>query len=302
MYSWESGMPNSSASPLVQDERKLCWRVIRRCNLKCPHCLAGNLDLYSDEVDTAAAVRFVDYFGECEITRIVFTGGEPLIRHDLSELLARAKQRGISTQITTNGLGLTSSRLSTLRTVDVLRVSIDGLRETHNRLRGTDSFDVVLRNAIRAVESGFNVCINTIVLKDTIEEIPTLIRVLSDLGLRTFVLLELMLREHGSRFSSQRPLPGEVERLKAHLHGIALADPRLSIRLNRYSNETDRYVVVEADGSVVLCSEALGDRVVGSMLDGPKALDLALQCQRLSHRELSSQVQCVQLQNAGDVA
>lgn len=292
-------MPNSPSGPLVQDERKLCWRVIRRCNLSCPHCLAGNLDLYSDEVDTGAGLRFVDCFAECGVTRVVFTGGEPLLRHDLFELLARAKRRGISTQITTNGLGLTSDRLNTLRAVvDVLRVSVDGFRETHNRLRGSNNFDTVLRNAVRAVEIGFDVCINTIVLKDTIEEIPALIRLLSDHGLRTFVLLELMLREHGTRFSSQRPLPAEVERLNARLHGIALGNPSLSIRFNRYSIKSDRYVVVEADGSVVLCSEAIGDRVIGSMRDGTEALDLALQRQRLSHRELPSQTRYIELYEA----
>src|SRR3954467_5469362 len=91
-------------------EAKICWRITRRCNLHCPHCLAGDLSKYISEADTQTYFHFINIMAECGVTRIVFTGGEPLIRTDLLSILRRTQERGIMSQITTNALTITDAR------------------------------------------------------------------------------------------------------------------------------------------------------------------------------------------------
>ena len=75
---------------------------------------------------------------------INFTGGEPLLSPDLFELLKRCDADGISCGILTNGTLIdreTAARLGTIRSLSFVQVSIDGTRETHDRVRGKGNFD-----------------------------------------------------------------------------------------------------------------------------------------------------------------
>lgn len=188
-------------------ELKICWRITRRCHLHCPHCLAGDLSRYTPEVDTQTCFHFVNTMAECGVTRIVFTGGEPLIRADLFSILKRAQDVGIVSQVTTNALALTSSKAAEFSSlVDCLRVSIDGLRDTHNILRQRKSYDVVVKAIALAIDHGIRVVVNTVVTSKNLYELSELLHQLYCLGVRKFVLLEFMLREHGAAYSDLRLL------------------------------------------------------------------------------------------------
>ncbi|MEM2979449.1 MAG: radical SAM protein, partial [Methanomassiliicoccales archaeon] len=79
------------------------WQCTNACNLKCIHCYAsaGNISPY--ELDTQEAKNLIGSISELGSTSIVFTGGEPMMRKDLFDLVGYASDRGLHVIIATNG-------------------------------------------------------------------------------------------------------------------------------------------------------------------------------------------------------
>jgi len=118
--------------------------ITDNCNSRCITCSQwknkSTNELTTEEIyDTLAQLR------ELGVIQVYFSGGEPLLRHDLSRLVERAaKLRFQSISILTNGLLLTENRARKLLEsgLTAVGISIDGLRETHDYVRGvTGSFD-----------------------------------------------------------------------------------------------------------------------------------------------------------------
>src|SRR5205085_5555039 len=74
--------------------------------------------------------------------RVTFLGGEPLLRADLADLIAAARERGLRTVVTSNGL-LVPRRIETLRSVDTLVLSLDAPGPANDAVRGEGVFDAV---------------------------------------------------------------------------------------------------------------------------------------------------------------
>ena len=108
----------------------------RLCNIACAHCYSGSgptvrgelpLELLSDCLEAAAGLGY---------RQLAVSGGEPLLYGPLPELLARARELGMLTTVTSNGMLLTPRRWDPLAgLVDVLAVSIDGTPEEHDLIR-----------------------------------------------------------------------------------------------------------------------------------------------------------------------
>ncbi|MCJ7831772.1 MAG: radical SAM protein, partial [Dehalococcoidia bacterium] len=82
----------------------IAWNVTRRCNLHCAHCYTDSFDRdYEGELTTDEAKRVIDDLAAFGAPVILFTGGEPLLRPDLPELVAHTQGRGIRIVISTNG-------------------------------------------------------------------------------------------------------------------------------------------------------------------------------------------------------
>jgi len=115
-----------------------CIAVTYRCNARCSMCTfparAGR-----EEYDTGRMKGIIDDFVELGIDNIAFTGGEPMLRRDIFELVAHVKSRGALAQMATNALtldGASSERLVKAG-LDALTISIDGATaEVHDRIRG----------------------------------------------------------------------------------------------------------------------------------------------------------------------
>ena len=124
----------------------LQWHILHRCNLRCTHCYQ---DDYAAECTHEQLERlFFQYLAFCRKYRrhghINFTGGEPLLSHDLFPLMQLCEENGMTFGLLTNGTLLDDAlaeRLEKLRRLSFVQVSIDGTRETHDRVRGAGNFD-----------------------------------------------------------------------------------------------------------------------------------------------------------------
>ena len=119
------------------------FKVSYRCNLRCQQCPFYAME--APELSYEQATRILDDLFARGNRMLVMEGGEPMLWRDgdwrIHDLVAYARQRFYAVGMTTNG------SLPLDVPTDVLWVSLDGLRDTHNQLRGADIFERVITNA-----------------------------------------------------------------------------------------------------------------------------------------------------------
>jgi radical SAM protein with 4Fe4S-binding SPASM domain len=126
--------------------RYVLWDSTRRCNLKCSHCGAAS-EQYGHELTTAQVRALIDELAALRVDMFAVTGGEPLLRPDLLDLLDYAHHAGLKTGIATNGFLIDAGKALALQQASAtsVQVSLDGLASTHSRVRGhPQAFDRAL--------------------------------------------------------------------------------------------------------------------------------------------------------------
>jgi cyclic pyranopterin phosphate synthase len=155
-----------------------------RCNFDCVYChneglgdTRGPMDPAEDEMDTDEVVRFLEVVREFGVEKAKFTGGEPMLRDDLEEIIRRTPD-GMETSLTTNGTFL-PGRAKGLRDVGLDRVNIsqDALdREDFAEITQAGAYDRVLEGVEAALEAGLDpVKLNMVVFEGTAEHIPEMV-------------------------------------------------------------------------------------------------------------------------------
>ena len=153
--------------------RLVAWEVTRSCNLACRHCRAeAHSEPYPGECDTAAAKAFIDTLPEVGNPIIIFTGGEPLLRKDIFELAAYARDKGLRSVMAPNGTLVTPVIAAKMRESGIQRcsVSLDGAdAEHHDAFRGVPgAFDGAMRGIAYLREAGIPFQINTTVTRNNL--------------------------------------------------------------------------------------------------------------------------------------
>ena len=115
----------------------VAWNLTRRCNLECAHCYisAGPHESAATELATPECRRIVDeLLAVNPAPMLILSGGEPLLREDLTEIASYAAGKGATVVVGTNGTLLTDERIAVLKDAGVrgVAVSIDSLRPTYH--------------------------------------------------------------------------------------------------------------------------------------------------------------------------
>ncbi len=105
---------------LLEDGSPVCrliaWEVTRSCNLACKHCRAeAHPEPYPGELSTAEAKALIDTFPQVGNPIIIFTGGDPMMRPDVYELVAYAHGRGLTCAFSPNGTLITPENARLIR-------------------------------------------------------------------------------------------------------------------------------------------------------------------------------------------
>jgi len=180
-----------NGAALDTDERPLVavWEVTQACELACEHCRAdAQPDRHPNELSTGEGRSLLEgmgRFGEDQL--VVLSGGDPLARPDLTELVSYGTELGLNMTLTPSGTSrLTGDTIERLRDAGLRRmaVSVDGARpETHDSFRGESaSFQETVRAARQAAACGLPLQINTTVCQETVEELPAIRELVADLG------------------------------------------------------------------------------------------------------------------------
>ena len=114
------------------------WNLIRRCNLTCKHCYALSADHeYAGELDWNEVVKVMDDLKAFRVPVLILSGGEPLMRPDIFDIANRSRAMGFYTGLSTNGTLIDAPMADRIASTgfDYVGISLDGLRETHDRFR-----------------------------------------------------------------------------------------------------------------------------------------------------------------------
>ncbi|MDD5729501.1 MAG: radical SAM protein [Candidatus Omnitrophica bacterium] len=148
------------------------WLITEKCNQKCLYCSGQKNN--GQELSTLAVFGLIKEMEKAGIKYISFTGGEPLLREDLGEIIDFAAGRRIVVKINTNGFFL-KARIKELRNTSIIHLSLDGNREINDSVRGGDSFDKAVMGLESAIEENIPVYINSVISKLNVKTIENIL-------------------------------------------------------------------------------------------------------------------------------
>ncbi len=194
----------------------VAWEVTRQCPLACRHCRAGARDCaYEGELTAAECLRVLDSLAGFGRPMIIWTGGEPMCRPDIHELVGAATARGLRSVMAPCGTRVTREALLALKEAGVMACSfsLDGATpETHDAFRGVPgAFENVTRAMAVAREVGMPFQVNATVSRLNRDALPAIRDVAAAHGARTLDLFFLVPVGRGAALRDLSLPPLEVE-------------------------------------------------------------------------------------------
>ena len=174
--------------------------ITSKCNLRCAHCYEP-AQRFPDgsELSTAEFEGLITEFGslcsiDCRPGIVYLTGGEPLMRGDLHRLIGHCNMLGLGTRVLTNGTLIDAEAAAELRRSGVtgVQVSLDGLRATHDSIRGAGSFDLAMNGIAELLRHDVPVTVMTTVGAHNSAELIDLWRMCVGGGVRRLAMGRLV--------------------------------------------------------------------------------------------------------------
>ncbi len=167
--------------------RLIAWEVTRSCNLACKHCRAeAHPEPYPGELSTAEARALIESFTQVGSPIIIFTGGEPLLRHDIFDLMSYASSLGLRPVMAPNGTLITAENAVRIKKAGVQRcsISLDGPdAASHDAFRGVPgAFAASMRGVEYLKNAGLEFQVNTTVTKDNLASFKDIFKLAESLG------------------------------------------------------------------------------------------------------------------------
>ena len=184
----------------LQQRPVVVWNVTKGCNLACTHCYAdATVERAPGELTTEEGKQLLDELADYGVPVVLFSGGEPLVREDLTELVGHAADRGIRPVLSTNGTLVTRSRARELQDAGLAYagVSVDGLPERNDEFRGYDgAFDAAVDGIEACLDVGLKTGLRYTVTAANRPDLEGVVDLLHDVGLDRFCFYHL---DYGGR-------------------------------------------------------------------------------------------------------
>lgn len=194
------------------------WEVTAACNLRCIHCHAASGKPAPDELTTDEAKRFIDELSKVnEFRMLVYTGGEPLMRPDLFQLLKHSKKAGLANVIATNGTLINEDVAFRMKDAGVVGVAVSldsSQKDIHNRIRShSQAFELAMEGIRSVRKAGILLQINVTAMEYNIPTMDELIELADKAGSGIMLLYQLVPVGRGSRIEKATLNINENERL-----------------------------------------------------------------------------------------
>lgn len=165
--------------PATPNPLSLLAELTYRCPLACPYCSNPlQLSRYRNELDTATWKRVLAEAAALGIVQVHFSGGEPMLRHDLPDLLEEARRLDLYCHLSTGATLADEAALERLRSagLDALQISLQDSRSDENDwLAGTPCFEKKRRAVLAAKRLEFPVTLNVVLHRHNLDRLVELI-------------------------------------------------------------------------------------------------------------------------------
>lgn len=166
---------------------KTVWEITNACNAKCIHCGSRSGQQRENELTEQEALRVCNELKELGCQYVTLIGGEFFLSPYWEKICKRLLDHNIRVGPLTNGILLNETNIQKLKNLGIRTVylSIDGLKKTHDYIRGVPGlFDKVIKNIKNAQSEGFRIGINTSVSAVNVKEIPALYTFFKELDIK----------------------------------------------------------------------------------------------------------------------
>lgn len=155
--------------------------VTNRCNLRCPYCYGDYFNRKARDFTKEELLNLIDKLKKMGTRIIYLSGGEPLMRKDIEEIINSIKEKAMLCFMTTNGI-LVPDKIKSLKKLDSLTISLDGDKNTNDINRGQGTFVKIVKAIKVAKAEGLSVSTNTVINRNNLDSIEGIISLVKNLG------------------------------------------------------------------------------------------------------------------------
>lgn len=157
------------------------WEFTLACNLRCSHCGSSAGIPRDNELSTMECMSLCEDLASVGTDSVALMGGEPFMRDDWFDVATCARQLGMKVNIVTNGTTMDKhiDKLSRLEP-QVVGVSVDGMRQAHEAIRGSGTWDATIGAIDLMREHGIQTTVITTVSKANYRDLPKMHQLLLD--------------------------------------------------------------------------------------------------------------------------
>ena len=197
------------------------YNCTARCNLRCLHCYSSSDPTCArDQLTTAQARNFLAQLPAANVPVVLFSGGEPLLRDDLLELMAEARRLKLRTVISTNGTLITPEVAGQLAETGLsyVGISLDGQEPFHDEFRQVmGSFRKAVRGMENCRATGLRTGLRFTITKANAAQVPAIFDIAVETGIRRICFYHLVSSGRATELGEQSP---RLEQTRATIETI----------------------------------------------------------------------------------
>lgn len=191
------------------------YNCTAKCNLNCRHCYSFQQQSHNTELSTQQAKELLTQLKQVNCPVVLFSGGEPLLRTDILELIQQAKRLNLRAVLSTNGTLIDKSTAKQLKQTGLsyAGISIDGTEEYHNKFRcSEDAFQMAIEGIKNCVSLQLKAGIRFTITKDNFQQIQYIFELAQSLGVRRICFYHLV---NTPKASQQKMRPAKEQTSQA---------------------------------------------------------------------------------------
>jgi len=197
------------------------WNCTARCNLLCRHCYSSSSIARDEyELTTDEAKSMIEDLAEYGCPVLLFSGGEPLMRRDVLELVQFAKERGLRPALSTNGTLITRKMADELVKAGAMYagISLDGLKEKNDFFRGkAGAFDAALQGVENCRAAGLKVGLRFTITAFNFDQIPKILDMVEKREIVRVCFYHLVYSGRAKNFQGGVLEPAKVKKCVEHI-------------------------------------------------------------------------------------
>ncbi len=206
-------IPQIPGGPIVT-----LWSITDKCNLNCKHCFVSQNQI-KEEISYIEACKIIDQLYEAKNFLLGFSGGEALLKKDIFKIMKYASDKGMNIALASNGTLITKEVAMKIKEAGVqyIQISIDGLEEIHDIIRGKGMFKKAINGIKNCIEIGLYVSMDVVATRLNVSQINDLIKLAKSLRVQKFEILDFIPSGKATKNADLALTPLEIEQLGLRL-------------------------------------------------------------------------------------